>query len=215
MTDLTSVAREAAEAEGSKCVVDGCNLIQKCRSMCNPHYQRHRRHGDPLGGNASPPRSIEDVAAKFHDGYTVDENGCWVWGRSVTSTGYPQFSALGRHVVGHRWSYEQFVGPIPDDMLVCHKCDVKRCVNPDHLEVGSPRKNTQDAYDRGLMHHWMSRRTHCKNGHEFTVDNTKKYRGVRVCIACEKRRVVCEFCGKHLSRKAIRAHERSVHGLHG
>jgi len=72
-----------------------------------------------------------------------DENGCWEWTAGKTPNGYGMFS-LGPKKDGskhaHRVSYEIFKGEIPDKLWVLHTCKNK-CVNPEHLEVGTPSKN--------------------------------------------------------------------------
>lgn len=51
--------------------------------------------------------------------------------------------------LAHRMSYDCFIAPIPDGMLICHKCDNRKCVNPDHLFVGTQSDNRNDMYAKG------------------------------------------------------------------
>jgi len=64
--------------------------------------------------------------------------------------GYGQFRFNGKTELAHRVSYELANGPIVVGLNVLHKCDTPACVNPDHLEAGTQKKNIQDAHDRGL-----------------------------------------------------------------
>jgi len=63
--------------------------------------------------------------------------------------GYGRFFAHGKRTSAHRFSYETFVGRIPDGMVVMHKCDVMECVNPDHLDVGTQADNMRDMSRKG------------------------------------------------------------------
>lgn len=81
-------------------------------------------------------------------------DGCWEWSGKRFDEGYGKFSMPGnsrKTVQAHRLSYELFVGPIPDGLLICHKCDNPPCVRPDHLFPGTSAQNTQDAIAKGRM----------------------------------------------------------------
>lgn len=99
-------------------------------------------------------------------GCTPEPNsGCWLWLSSVDAGGYGRLYATGRgQMLAHRASYESFVGPIPAGMCVCHKCDVRSCVNPDHLWLGTDADNTADMVRKGRQRRGVG--THCLRGHE-------------------------------------------------
>lgn len=77
----------------------------------------------------------------------VTESGCWLWTASTGTAGYGQLSVeteKGRRpLLAHRLSYEVFNGPVGDHHVL-HRCDVRLCINPDHLFLGTHQENMDD-----------------------------------------------------------------------
>jgi hypothetical protein len=69
---------------------------------------------------------------------------CWEWRATRTVWGYGQFWLNGRHQQAHRVAYELQVGPVPDGLLVLHRCDNRRCVRRSHLRLGTHEANMAD-----------------------------------------------------------------------
>lgn len=82
----------------------------------------------------------------------VPEAGCWLWTGSVEKGGYGVFHLNGRSNPGvgaHRASWELYRGKIPASLNVLHRCDVRCCVNPNHLFLGTHADNTNDMIAKG------------------------------------------------------------------
>lgn len=80
-------------------------------------------------------------------------DGCWLWEKYKCIKGYGKFAARenGKQVSykTHRYSWRITYGEIPDGLLVCHKCDVRHCVNPEHLFLGTSKDNFYDMIAKG------------------------------------------------------------------
>lgn len=119
----------------------------------------------------------------FIEKFLVDDNGCWVWKRPDCN-GYGGFSNRGVRVYAHRWSYQFFVGPIPEGLEIDHLCRNRACVNPDHLEPVTSRVNVLRGIGVSAMN---SRKTHCVRGHPFSGNNLAiRPDGGRTCLACRR-----------------------------
>lgn len=109
----------------------------------------------------------------------IDGNGCWIWQGSVHPTErYGSVFVDGRPVGAHRFSYEAFVGPIPDGLHLDHLCRTRSCVNPQHLEPVTLAENNRRAPSAN------GAKTHCRNNHPYDEANTYRSSNGRSCRRC-------------------------------
>lgn len=135
------------------CRCQGCKAAKSISSKRRKRVPRHEcvSCGNPvwLCGNRCPPcaGAAKAVPAieRLMQRIIINANECWIYQGYLNPAGYGMIDG-GTQVFTHRLTYEHFVGPIPDGLVIDHLCRVPACCNPDHLEAVTQRENVR----RGL-----------------------------------------------------------------
>lgn len=99
------------------------------------------------------PKTIPDVKFldRFENSFTSNCNEkCWEWNEELSKSGYGIIRIGKTVILAHRLSFEIFNGELKD-LFVCHSCDNRKCINPNHLWLGSQKENILDAVAKGRM----------------------------------------------------------------
>ena len=100
-------------------------------------------------------------------------DGCWNWIAGTRGNGYGTFKFNGKAVDSHRFVWLITFGEIPKGMFICHHCDNRKCVRPDHLFLGTAMDNIVDAVRKGIINNYLL--TKFKIGHKpYKTKLTKK-----------------------------------------
>ena len=97
------------------------------------------------------PVEISDYWLKIWHKVVVLDNGCWEYPSNTKSRDRAVLSWNGKHTLVTRIVWEMLYGEIAKNLNVCHTCDYPKCVNPDHLWLGTNKENIQDASRKGRM----------------------------------------------------------------
>lgn len=155
------------------------------------------------------PHLDRRTIARIFSKIVVEESGCWFWTGEGLPGGYGKTTIGGRkglHVLMHRLMFAWLVGPIPmgrsgpDRLVVHHRCNVKRCCNPSHLDLVQHAVNVDVPTAAGYAN---KRRTTCPKGHRLPLRPNRKTFGrrpSRFCSICNRARVEKD---KALARYAI------------
>jgi len=94
---------------------------------------------------STPEYKGRTLQARLAPKTTIDPlTGCHIWEGACDRSGYPRIRILGKAQCLHRFLWIARYGPIPPGMVLCHRCDERRCINPDHHFVGTHQANMDD-----------------------------------------------------------------------
>lgn len=182
--DITARCRHGhpATPENSYCDASGNRIgCAVCRRAAVRRYRE--RNGVCYGERDARPfeERFWDKVAKRGPGE------CWLWTGSFFQTGYGQVCRDGKNFPAHRIAWELANGESLGNRWCLHSCDNRPCVNPAHLRPGDASDNMADASERCRFPN--QHLTHCRQGHEYTPENTIRLarpnnRSARACKIC-------------------------------
>lgn len=120
------------------------NRCKACLRRLRTKYRPNK------GGKKCTPLKV-----RFMSKVRIAQSGCWEWTGGLNPAGYGRFACKTESgwimELAHRYSYSFFVGPLTDGLYVCHRCDNPKCVNPQHLFLGTQQNNISDAKKKGRI----------------------------------------------------------------
>ena len=186
------------------CSFPGCDGPYEAKGLCNKHYLRLRRKGNPADPGKKGPY-FKPVEPRLWS--RINKQGpvpparpslgpCWQWlgarTGAQTGSGYGEINVQGRHHLVHRLVYQMLVGSIPNGLTLDHLCRNTSCCNPSHLEVVSQRENTLRGKGPSALN---ATKTHCLRGHPYDAENTY------IAIRGQRQERHCRTCAHELYLK--------------
>lgn len=137
-----------------ECAVASCGRTAKSKSLCEKHYHRYRKFGDPLhahrAGNGEK-KAFLDAVVTANDTLSTE---CIFWPFKYREIGYGTFRFDGKDYLAHRYVCEKVKGPAPEEFLqAAHSCGngASGCVSPNHLRWATPLENAADKATHGTV----------------------------------------------------------------
>lgn len=135
--------------QAKKCSVDGCDKPLRALRLCSMHEARKRKGAQRKYIQGS--MTNENIRKKIFIKRLVNSStGCWEWMGQLSSDGYGRMSFNRKLYLAHRMSAKLFLAfDLSSPLKVLHKCDNPRCVNPEHLFIGTVADNMKDKQRKG------------------------------------------------------------------
>lgn len=149
----------------------------------------------------------EPLFDRLMAGITMEPNtGCWLWMNNCSDEFYGKIRYGAKtSLLAHRVAYEIFVGPIPNGLVLDHKCCVTLCCNPQHLRPMTIWENAA----LGDPHKYLRERASCHNGHPFTEETIMRTeRGGRRCLICYQNRYARKAANSRARYHSLKAMRR-------
>lgn len=188
----------------SKCATERCDRYVKARSLCELHYDRAKAAGtlSQFRRKKVDPGATLDERLRHFGWDVVDrswadvDTPCWEWRGGRNRSGYGKMT-VGEYRNGDmkrvvpklvtRVAYVAWVGHVPDDQVVRHRCDNPPCMNPAHLELGTRAQNSGDSVARRRTATWNRR------PHKLTQDQVDSVRTRYAAGGVTQRALAAEF----------------------
>ena len=135
----------------TQCSVEGCsNENVLARGWCSKHYQRWKKHGNPVTTKICRGDDENFVVLFWQQArLTANTEKCWEWQKAIDKDGYGKILLHKQDVRAHRVAYKLHYGEIPLNHVICHSCDNPLCINPYHLWAGTVQDNNADKWQKG------------------------------------------------------------------
>lgn len=128
-------------------------ILRTCAYCGCEYWRRHDRPGRFCSHSCGNHARAIPLEQRFWTNVQKSDE-CWIWTGLTDNDGYGLVwggPSVGQSLRAHRVAYEMTYGPIPQGMVVCHRCDNPPCIRPDHLFLGTVADNNADAQSKGRL----------------------------------------------------------------